>query len=220
MSKLVWDETGSRFYETGVTHGVLYQQDETGAYPKGVAWNGLTAVTESPSGAEETALYADNMKYASLRSAETLGMTIEAYQYPVEFEECDGSAAALDGVYIGQQTRRPFGFVYRTEIGNDTASEKDGGYKLHLVYGCTAAPSEAQHQTINDSPDAVTMSWEITTNPVAVKGYKPTASITIDSTKVKDKSKLAALEDILFGKDDVEPRLPLPDEVISTLTAA
>ena len=220
MSKLVWDETGSRFYETGVTHGVLYQQDETGAYPKGVAWNGLTAVTESPSGAEETALYADNMKYASLRSAETLGMTIEAYQYPVEFEECDGSAAALDGVYIGQQTRRPFGFVYRTEIGNDTASEKDDGYKLHLVYGCTAAPSEAQHQTINDSPDAVTMSWEITTNPVAVKGYKPTASITIDSTKVKDKSKLAALEDILFGKDDVEPRLPLPDEVISTLTAA
>lgn len=220
MSKLVWDETGSRFYETGVAHGVLYQQDETGAYPKGVAWNGLTAVTESPSGAEETALYADNMKYASLRSAETLGMTIEAYQYPVEFEECDGSAAALDGVYIGQQTRRPFGFVYRTEIGNDTAGEKDDGYKLHLVYGCTAAPSEAQHQTINDSPDAVTMSWEITTNPVAVKGYKPTASITIDSTKVKDKSKLAALEDILFGKDDVEPRLPLPDEVISTLTAA
>lgn len=220
MSKLVWDETGSRFYETGVTHGVLYQQDETGAYPKGVAWNGLTAVTESPSGAEETALYADNMKYASLRSAETLGMTIEAYQYPVEFEECDGSAAALDGVYIGQQTRRPFGFVYRTEIGNDTASDKDDGYKLHLVYGCTAAPSEAQHQTINDSPDAVTMSWEITTNPVAVKGYKPTASITIDSTKVKDKSKLAALEDILFGKDDVEPRLPLPDEVISMLTAA
>lgn len=220
MSKLVWDETGSRFYETGVNHGVLYPQDESGAYPKGVAWNGLTAVTESPSGAEETALYADNMKYASMRSAETLGMTIEAYQYPVEFEECDGSAAALDGVYIGQQTRHAFGFVYRTEIGNDTASEKDDGYKLHLVYGCTASPSEAQHQTINDSPDAVSMSWEVTTNPVAVNGYKPTASITIDSTKIKDKTKLKALEDILFGAENVEPRLPLPDEVISTLTAA
>ena len=193
MSKLVWDETGTRKYETGVNHGVLYPQNETGKYPKGVAWNGLTSVTESPSGAEETALYADNIKYASLRSAEQLGLTIEAYQYPEEFEACDGSAAALDGVYVGQQSRQPFGFVYRTEIGNDTASAKDDGYKLHLVYGCTASPSEEQHQTINDSPDAVSFSWEITTNPVVVEGMKPTSCITI------------------------EARLPMPDEVFATL---
>lgn len=217
MSKLVWDETGTRKYETGVNHGVLYPQDETGKYPKGVAWNGLTSVTESPSGAEETVLYADNIKYASLRSAEQLGLTIEAYQYPDEFEACDGSAAALDGVYVGQQNRQPFGFVYRTEIGNDTASTKDDSYKLHLVYGCTASPSEEQHQTVNDSPDAVSFSWEVTTTPVAVENMKPTSCITIDSTKITDKSKLAALEDILFGKDAVEARLPMPDEVFATL---
>lgn len=217
MSKLVWDETGSRKYETGVNHGVLYPQDDTGAYPKGVAWNGLISVTESPSGAEETALYADNIKYASLRSAEQLGLTIEAYQAPEEFEACDGSAAALDGVYVGQQARQPFGFVYRTEVGNDTASTKDDGYKLHIVYGCTASPSEEQHQTINDSPDAVTMSWEVTTNPVAVKDLKPTSCITVDSTKIKKKEALAALEDILYGTAALGPRLPLPDEIISTL---
>ena len=217
MSKLAWDKTGERWYETGTDHVALYVQDDEGKYPKGVAWNGVTGITESPSGAEETALYADNMKYASLRSAEELDLTIEAYTYPDEFGACDGSGSPDDGISIGQQQRVPFGIVYRTKKGNDTASEKDDGYKLHLVYGCTASPSEKSYQTINDSPDAVSFSWDVKTNPVAVTGFKPTSSIVIDSTKIKKKEALTALEDILYGTAAVDARLPLPDEVIETL---
>lgn len=216
MSKLVWDETGKRFYETGVKNGVLYVQ-ENGAYPKGVAWNGLTAVTESPSGAEATPLYADDIKYLNLMSAEEFGATIEAYTYPEEFEVCDGSASLLDGVTIGQQARKTFGLAYKTTIGNDVDGN-DHGYKLHLIYGCLAAPSEKAYATINDSPEAITFSWEITTTPVNVTGYKPTAIVTIDSTKC-DKAKLEALEAVLFGSESEEARLPLPDE-IKTLMAA
>lgn len=219
MAKLVWDKTGERFYETGVDRGVLYPQ-VSGAYPKGVAWNGLSAVTESPSGAEATAVYADNIKYLSLMSAEEFGATIEAYMYPPEFAECDGSASLEEGVSIGQQSRKPFGLCYRTMLGNDTEGT-DHGYKLHLIYGALASPSEKGYATINDSPEAMTMSWDLTTTPVAVEGFKPTASITIDSTKA-DPTKLAALEKILYGSDEsepTEPRLPLPDE-IKTLMAA
>lgn len=215
MSKLVWDQTGERFYETGVKNGVLYPQATGGTYPKGVAWNGLTAVTESPSGAEATPLYADDIKYLTLMSAEEFGGTIEAFTYPEEFEECDGSAALATGVYIGQQARKAFGMCYRTVLGNDTESN-DLGYKLHLVYGATAAPSEKAYSTINDSPEAVTFSWEFTTTPVTVSGFKPTATVTIDSTKV-DATKLAALEAILYGSDDEEARLPLPDEVATLM---
>ena len=218
MSKLVWDKTGERYYETGVKNGVLYIPTE-GVYSKGVAWNGLTAVTESPSGAEATALYADDMKYLSLYSAEEFGATIEAYTYPDEFAQCDGSAELTKGVSIGQQTRKTFGLCYRTTIGNDTDGN-DYGYKLHMIYGCMASPSEKAYNTINDCPDAITFSWEVTTTPVSVAGFKPTASITIDSTKA-DPTKLAALEDILYGKDGEpgsEARLPLPDE-IKTLMA-
>jgi hypothetical protein len=211
MSKIVWDETGKRFYETGVKQGVLYPQDDKGAYPTGVAWNGLTAVTESPSGAEATALYADDIKYVNLRSAEEFGATVEAFTYPDEFAVCDGSAELAPGVSIGQQKRKAFGLSYRTVLGNDVA-ENDYGYKLHLIYGATAAPSEKAYATINDSPEAITFSWELTTTPVAVNGFKPTASLTIDSTKV-NKEKLAELEAILYGSDDVEARLPLPDEI-------
>lgn len=210
MSKLVWDQTGERLYETGVDHGVLYPQ-EAGLYPKGVAWNGLTAVTESPSGAEATPLYADNIKYLNLMSAEEFGATIEAYTYPDEFAECDGSAALATGVYIGQQARKTFGMSYRTLLGNDVESN-DHGYKLHLIYGALAAPSEKGYTTVNDSPEAITFSWEVTTTPVNVTGFKPTASVTIDSTKV-DAEKLAALEAILYGSESEEARLPLPDEV-------
>lgn len=216
MSKLVWDQTGERLYETGVKNGVLYPQ-VSGAYPQGVAWNGLTAVTESPSGAEATPLYADDIKYLNLMSNEELGGTIEAYMYPDEFAECDGSAELSDGVYLGQQTRKSFGLCYRTVLGNDTENN-DYGYKLHIIYGCLASPSEKAYSTINDTPEPITMSWEFTTTPVAVEGHKPTASITIDSTKV-DKEKLTALEAILYGSEDAEPRLPLPDE-IKTLMAA
>lgn len=216
MSKLVWDQTGERLYETGVKKGVLYPQATGGTYPNGVAWNGLTAVTESPSGAEATALYADDIKYLNLMSTEELGATIEAYTYPDEFAECDGSAEIAGGVSIGQQTRKAFGLCYRTVLGNDTESN-DYGYKLHIIYGCLASPSEKAYATINDSPEAITFSWEVTTTPVEVAGFKPTASITIDSTKA-DAEKLAALEDILYGSDDVEARLPLPDE-IATLMA-
>ena len=220
MSKLVWDKTGERYYETGVKNGVLYIPTE-GVYSKGVAWNGLTAVTESPSGAEATALYADDMKYLSLYSAEEFGATIEAYTYPDEFAQCDGSAELTKGVSIGQQTRKTFGLCYRTTIGNDT-NGNDYGYKLHMIYGCMASPSEKAYATINDSPDAITFSWEVTTTPVSVAGFKPTASITIDSTKA-DPTKLAALEDILYGKDGEpgsEARLPLPDEIKTLMSAA
>ena len=198
--KIEWDKTGERYYEMGVNHGVLYPQDATGLYPKGVSWNGLTNVTESPEGAEATDLWADNIKYGSLRSAETFGGTIEAYTYPEEFNQCDGNVSVAEGVYIGQQTRNPFGFVYRTEIGNDTASEADDGYKLHLVYGATASPSEKTRDTINDSPEATTFSWEFDTTPVNVTGHKPTATLEVDSRKCPP-AKLAALEKILFGGD-------------------
>ena len=220
MAKIEWDKTGERLYETGVKNGVLYVQ-EGGAYPKGVAWNGLTAVTESPSGAEATPLYADDIKYLNLISTEEFGATIEAYTYPDEFAACDGSAALVDGVMIGQQARKTFGLCYRTTIGNDT-NGNDYGYKLHIIYGALAAPSEKAYATINDSPEAITFSWEVTTTPVNVTGAKPTASITIDSTKA-DSTKLAALEDILYGKDGEpgnEPRLPLPDEIKTLMTAA
>ena len=220
MAKLVWDKTGDRLYETGVKNGVLYIPT-AGVYSKGVAWNGLTAVTESPSGAEATALYADDTKYLSLMSAEEFGATIEAYTYPDEFAACDGSAELADGVMIGQQKRSTFGLCYKTTIGNDTEGN-DHGYKLHIIYGAQAKPSERAYSTINDSPEAITFSWEITTTPVNVTGAKPTASLVIDSTKA-DPSKLAALEDILYGKDGEpasEPRLPLPDEIKTLMTAA
>lgn len=220
MAKLVWDKTGDRLYETGVKNGVLYIPT-AGVYSKGVAWNGLTAVTESPSGAEATALYADDTKYLSLMSTEEFGATIEAYTYPDEFAACDGSAELADGVMIGQQKRSTFGLCYKTTIGNDTDGN-DHGYKLHIIYGALAAPSEKAYASINDSPEAITFSWEITTTPVNVTGAKPTASLVIDSTKA-DPSKLAALEDILYGKDGEpgnEPRLPLPDEIKSLMTAA
>ena len=211
MAKIVWDETGKKLYETGVRNGVLYPQNSQGQYPKGVAWNGLISVSESPSGAEPTPIYADDTKYLTLMSAEEFGATIEAYTYPDEFAACDGTAELVAGVSIGQQARTPFGLAYRTTIGNDTDG-MDHGYKLHLIYGAIASPSEKSYQTINDSPEAITFSWELTTTPVAVAGKKPTASLTIDSTKV-DPDKLKALEDILFGTKDKEARLPLPDEV-------
>ena len=215
--KLSWDKSGERFYETGVKNGVLYVQN-AGAYPKGVAWNGLTAVTESPSGAEATPLYADDIKYVELTSEEEFGGTIEAYTYPDEFAECDGSAELVKGVKISQQKRKAFGLVYKTTLGNDEEGN-DHGYKLHLVYGCKAAPSEKAYATINDSPEAITFSWEFTTTPVAVTGHKPTAHIEIDSTKA-DPTCLAALEAKLFGTETDEPQLPLPDEVKTLMTPA
>lgn len=223
MAKLVWDKSSERLYETGVKNGVLYVQGTGGTYPKGVAWNGLTAVTESPSGAEPTPLYADDIKYLNLLSTEEFGATIEAYTYPDEFAECDGSKSLATGVYIGQQARKAFGMCYKTTLGNDTEGN-DHGYKLHIIYGALAAPSEKAYETINDSPEAITFSWEISTTPVDVKGSKPTATIVIDSTKANPE-KLAALEVILFGADapngegtGTDPRLPLPDE-IATLMA-
>lgn len=215
MAKIVWDESGKRLYETGVKNGVLYLQDESGAYTKGVAWNGLTAVTESPSGAEATPLYADDIKYLELFSAEEFGATIEAYTYPEEFEACDGSASLGTGVTIGQQDRKTFGLCYRTVLGNDVKSN-EYGYKLHLIYGAKAAPSEKGYQTINDSPEAITFSWEVTTTPVNVAGFKPTASVTIDSTKIDD-AKLKTIEDMLYGTESVEAKLPLPDELKTIL---
>ena len=214
MSKIVWDQTGQRLYETGVKQGVLYVQ-ESGAYPKGVAWNGLISVTESPSGAEPTPLYADDIKYLNLMSNEEFGATIEAYTYPDDFAACDGSAELATGVVIGQQARKTFGLSYKTTLGNDVDGN-DYGYKLHLIYGGLAAPSEKGYSTINDSPEAITFSWEISTTPVAVEGHKPTASITIDSTKV-DAAKLTALETILYGSEDAEHRLPLPDEILTIM---
>lgn len=218
MAKLIWDQTGERLYETGVKQGVLYVRDSNGAYPQGVAWNGLTAVTESPSGAEATPLYADDIKYLNLMSAEEFGATIEAYTYPDEFMECDGSASLVDGVVIGQQTRKTFGLCYRTTLGNDVDGN-DYGYKLHIIYGALAAPSEKAYATINDSPEAITFSWEVSTTPVNVTDMKPTSCITIDSTKA-DKTKLAALEAVLYGSESEEARLPLPDEIKTLMTAA
>ena len=218
MAKLVWDESGKRLYETGVEKGVLYVQGENGQYQNGVAWNGLTAVTESPSGAEPTALYADDIKYLELFSAEEFGATIEAYTYPEEFEACDGSASLGTGVTIGQQDRKAFGICYRTVVGNDVKGNEHG-YKLHLVYGAKAKPSEKAYATVNDSPEAVTFSWEVTTTPVNVAGFKPTASVTIDSTKI-EAGKLKAIEDKLYGTQDQEPTLPLPDEINKIITGA
>jgi len=236
MFKLVWDETGKRFYEVGVSKGVLYKATESDPYGLGVAWNGLTAVTESPEGAELTDLYADGIKYASLRSAEVYKMTVEAYTYPDEFAECDGSAEPVPGLHVGQQKRLPFGLCYRTEVGNDVNEAGDGDYKLHLVYGASASPSERAHNTVNDSPDVEAMSWEVNTTPINVTGHKPTACRTIESAKVTP-AKLAALEAILYGTEaaeavgtvgetgyvaavaEVKPRLPLPDEVITLMTA-
>ena len=217
MSKLTWDASGERLYETGVKQGVLYVMNSN-SYGNGVAWNGLTAITESPSGAESTPLYADDIKYLDLRSTEEFGATIEAYTYPDEFAACDGSASLADGVSIGQQARKMFGLCYRTTVGNDTDGT-DHGYKLHLIYGATASPSEKAYETINDSPEAITFSWEITTTPVSVTGFKPTASITIDSTKA-DPTCLAALEEKLYGGTSTEPTLPLPDEVKTIMTKA
>lgn len=199
MSRIIWDKTGERLYETGVSQGVLYPIQEGGVYNKGVAWNGLTAVTESPSGAEATPLYADNIKYLNLMSTEEFGATIEAYTYPDEFAECDGSASLATGVYIGQQKRKTFGMSYKTILGNDV-DNNNYGYKLHTIYGALAAPSEKAFATVNDSPEAITFSWEISTTPVNVTGFEPTASITIDSTKA-DPTKLKKLEDILYGTD-------------------
>lgn len=216
MSKIVWDAVGEHTFETGVRNGVLYLKDVEGAYNTGVAWNGLTSVSESPEGAEATDLYADDIKYLTLMSAENFKATIEAYTYPVEFEECDGSATIAKGVVIGQQSRKPFGLCYRTAIGNDTDGNEHG-YKLHIVYGCQASPSEKQYSTINDSPEAITFSWEVNTTPVNVTGKKPTATLIIDSTKA-DKAKLTALEDILYGSESAEPRLPLPDEIATLMT--
>ena len=215
--KLVWDQTGEKTYETGTKQGVLYPQTKEGAYPLGVAWNGLTAVTESPSGAEATAIYADDIKYLSIMSAEEFGATIEAYTYPKEFEQCDGSAELTPGVTIGQQSRSPFGMSYVTTIGNDTEGNSHG-YKLHVIYGCLASPSEKAYATINDSPEAITFSWEVTTTPVNVTGHKPTSSLVIDSTKVTA-AKMKAIEDILYGTETVAPRLPLPDEILSIIEA-
>lgn len=217
MSKLVWDQTGERLYETGVKQGVLYVQ-ENGAYPKGVAWNGLTAVTESPSGAESTPLYADDIKYLNLMSAEEFGGTIEAYMYPDEFKACNGEVELATGVSIGQQARKTFGLCYCTTIGNDTDGNSHG-YKLHLVYGALASVSEKAYATINDSPEAITFSWEFSTTPVNVTGHKPTSILTIDSTKI-DAEKLAALEAKLYGSESEEASLPLPDEVVTLLGTA
>lgn len=216
MAKLLWDQTGERFYETGVKKVVLYVQDE-GAYPAGVAWNGVTAISESPSGAEATPLYADDIKYLNLVSAEEFGASIEAYTYPDEFAACDGSAELVPGVKLGQQTRKQFGLSYITTLGNDEKGN-ELGYKIHIIYGCLAAPSEKAYNTINDSPEAITFSWEISTTPVEVEGFKPTASIVIDSTKV-DAAKLKALEDALHGTADEEAHLPLPAEIKELLTA-
>ena len=218
MAKLVWDKTGDRLYETGVDRGVLYPISAEGTYPKGVAWKGLTAVSESPSGAEANPFYADNIKYLNLMSAEDFGGTIEAYTYPTEFGECNGEVSLAKGAYIAQQTRKTFGLSYRTIIGNDIVGN-EYGYKLHLVYGALAAPSEKANNTINESPEPMTMSWEFSTTPVNVTGFKPTAHLFINSTEI-DADKLTALEAILYGDAATEARLPLPDEVASIVGAA
>lgn len=224
MTRLLWDQSGERFYETGTKNGVLYPRAEDGTYPKGVAWNGLTSVSESPSGAEESPLYADDIKYLSLRSAEEFGCTIEAYTYPDEWAECDGSAELVEGIMAGQQHRNSFGLSYRTVLGNDVQGDSYG-YKLHLVYGGTASPSEKAYASVNDSPEAVTFSWEVTTNPVEIKTeingtkLKPTSILTIDSTKV-GAAAMTAIESILYGSENSEPRLPLPDEILTIIAGA
>lgn len=220
MARLEWDKTGEHLYETGVDHGVLYFPDQTGAYKNGVAWNGLISVSESPSGAEATGQYADNIKYLNLISAEEFGATVEAYTYPEEFEACNGNKELVDntGVYVGQQSRSVFGFCYRTMIGNDTDGQ-DHGYKLHLVYGCQVSPSEKAYQTINDSPEALTFSWELSTTPVNVTGKKPTALLVINSTKI-DSTKLARIEAKLYGDESSTGAvLPTPDEIAEILNA-
>ena len=218
MAKIVWDTIGERYYETGVKKGVLYPQAAGGSYPKGVPWNGLTAVTESPSGAEATPLYADDIKYLNLMSVEEFGATIEAYTYPDEFAACDGTASLVEGVNIGQQPRTAFGMSYVTTIGNDTDGDKHG-YKLHIIYGAKAAPSEKAYATKNDSPEAITFSWEVTTTPVNVTGHEPTASVIIDSTKVSEAA-MAAIEAVLYGSESEEARLPLPDEILTIINGA
>ena len=218
--RLEWDKSGERLYETGIEKGVLYPISN-GQYQKGVAWNGLTAFTESPSGAENTDLYADNIKYLSMQSAETFGGTIEAYMYPDEFAECDGSANVADGVTIGQQTRKGFGFCYRTKVGNDTDGNEHGD-KIHIIYGCKCSPSEKNYQTINDSPDAITFSWEVNSTPVNVTNYKPTSCLVIDTTKISEAA-LTAIEDALYGKNGedtaaTDSKILMPDEVIAIIT--
>ena len=215
MARLIWDEVGQRFFETGVKNGVLYVQNSDGSYGNGVVWNGLTAVTESPSGAEETPLYADDVKYLTLRSAEEFGATVEAYTYPDEFEQCDGSASIAEGITIGQQARKAFGLCYRTSVGNDIQGQ-NFSYKLHLIYGCTVAPSEKSYSTINDNPEAITFSWELSTVPVPVDGFSPTASLVIDATKV-DAEKMQLLENALFGDDENEAKLLLPNEIMALI---
>lgn len=220
FAPLVWDETGKRFYETGVSKTVLYPIASNGTYPKGVAWSGITSVSEKPTGAESTPLYADDIKYLNLVSREDFEASIEAYTYPEEFAECDGSAklSGIDGIMVGQQARKTFGLCYRTAIGNDTDGT-DKGYKIHIIYGAVASPSEKQYSTVNDSPEAITFSWDVKTTPVNVPGLKPTASITIDSTKV-DGAKLTALEKILYGSTEAAARLPLPNEIAELMAAA
>lgn len=220
MSRIEWDKTGEKYYETGTDRGVLYPQTgASGAYGKGVPWNGLTGITESPGGAEATDLWADNTKYGTLRSAETYSGTVEAYTYPEEFEQCDGSKELLPGVTIGQQKRIPFGLSFRTMIGSDASSEGEDHYKLHLVYGATASPSERAYSTVNDSPEAITFSWEFETVPVNVEGGNPTSCLMIDTRKV-EKVAVAAIEKVLYGDEESEPRLPLPNEVASIISSA
>lgn len=218
MSRLIWDQVGKKFYETGVSNGVLYVANGTGGYKTGVAWNGLSQVSENNSGAEATPIYADNIKYLNLISAEEFGATIEAYTYPDEFAECDGSAQVVAGVTLGQQDRKQFGFCYRTRIGNDVSGDSLG-YKIHVVYNCIAAPSGKTYGSINESPEAITFSWEVTTTPVNVEGHKPSATLVIDSTKVK-KATLKAVEDKLYGGTDSEPTLPSLEDLIQIIKTA
>lgn len=218
MVAIKWDQTSEKRFETGVDHGVLYIPNEKGVYDTGVAWNGLTTVTESPSGAEANPQYADNIKYLNLYSAEEFGATIEAFTYPPEFEQCNGIVELENGVAIGQQARKAFGFAYRTKIGNDTAGQ-DFGYKIHIIYGAMAAPSESAYNTVNDSPEAITFSWEVTTTPVSVDGHKPTATVVLDSTKIS-KAGMKAVEDVLYGVTSEKPKLPLPAEIDQLISEA
>lgn len=215
MAKLIFNNVGERLFETGVKNGVLYVMGDDGTYENGVVWNGLTAVTESPSGAETTPLYADDVKYVVIYAAEEFGATVEAYTYPEEFEQCDGSASIFEGITIGQQTRKSFGMCYKTSVGNDVQGQ-DFGYKIHIIYGAKAAPSEKSYSTINDSPEAVTFSWELSTVPVPVEGFNPTATMVIDSTRVPAE-KMTLIEDKLYGTEETEATLPLPGELLAIL---